>query len=45
MDFVRELQAGRSEHPRPEQRVEISDVLADEMMDLGSGIDAPPFIE
>ncbi len=33
--FVGQAEAGRLEHGRPEQRVEVGDVLADEVVDLG----------
>ena len=35
VDLLRQAEAGRLEHRRPEERVEIGDVLADEVVDFG----------
>ena len=37
--------AGAFEHGRPEQRVEVDDVLADEVVQLGAGVLAPERVE
>ena len=37
VDERRQVEAGGLEHRRPEQRVEVGDVLADEVVDLGLG--------
>ena len=42
--FRRQVEAGGLEHGRPEQRVEVGDVLADEVVHLGLGV-SPPRVE
>ena len=44
MDLRRQAVAGRLQHRRPEQRVEVGDVLADEVVDLGL-VAPPPVVE
>ena len=41
VNFFRQAQSRRFQHGGPEQRVEISDILTDEMMDFG-GRTFPP---
>ncbi len=45
VDRARQAVAGKFQHRRPEQRVEIQDVLADEVHQLGFRIRPPPGIE
>ena len=44
VDLRRQAESGRLQHRRPEERVEIRDVLADEVVDLGRRA-APPVVE
>ena len=44
MNFLWQVEAGCLEHSRPEQRVEISDVFADEVVDLGFWV-FPPVVQ
>ena len=44
MNLLGQAEAGRLEHGGPEQRVEIGDVLADEVVDFGVRV-APPVVE
>ena len=44
VDLRRQAETGRLQHRRPEKRVEIRDVLADEVMDFGRRA-APPVVE
>src|SRR5262245_62184728 len=44
VDFRRQREAGRFEHPGPEERVELRDVFADEVVDFSAGR-LPPVVE
>ena len=44
VDGLRQLESSRLQHGGPEERVEVGDVLADEVVNLAIGI-APPSIE
>ena len=44
VDLLRQVEAGRLQHGGPEERMEVGDVLADEVVDLGLGA-PPPVVE
>ena len=45
VDLRRQIAAGRLQHAGPEQRVKVRDVLADEMMNFGLRVAAPPVVQ
>src|SRR4030067_1484446 len=45
VDGGRQAEAGAAQHRRPEQRMEIENVLADEVIQLGGAVLAPEVVE